>query len=221
MNVSQNRIPQRPSRERSENHAKAIPLPALYGAFLLSGFAALIYEVVWQRALFTLYGVNIESVTIVVTTFMLGLGLGSLAGGQLSRDSRRNLLRIFGIMELGIGGFGIVSLDLFRWLGGLTAGGSPGKTLAITFALLLIPTVLMGGTLPLLVAQAVKRLHNVGRSVAMLYFANTFGSALAALAASIWFLGRFGQHATVLLATGLNALVGGSILLASRPKAGS
>ena len=52
----------------------------LYALFFLSGFPALLYQVVWQRALFTIYGVNIESVTMVVSAFMLGLGLGSLAG---------------------------------------------------------------------------------------------------------------------------------------------
>ena len=49
--------------------------------FFFSGFPALIYQLTWQRALFRIFGVNIESVTIVVTAFMLGLGLGSLAGG--------------------------------------------------------------------------------------------------------------------------------------------
>src|SRR5579863_2054049 len=55
-----------------------------YLLFFLSGFPALLYQIVWQRALFTLYGVNIESVTMIVTVFMLGLGVGSLAGGWLS-----------------------------------------------------------------------------------------------------------------------------------------
>src|SRR5579862_6413789 len=53
----------------------------LYGLFFLSGFPALIYQIVWQRTLFIIYGVNVESVTVVVTAFMLGLGLGSLVGG--------------------------------------------------------------------------------------------------------------------------------------------
>ena len=52
--------------------------------FFFSGFPALIYQLTWQRNLFLIFGVNIESVTIVVTAFMLGLGLGSLAGGWLS-----------------------------------------------------------------------------------------------------------------------------------------
>ena len=63
-----------------------------YLLFFLSGFPALLYQIVWQRALFTLYGVNIESVTIIVTVFMLGLGIGSLAGGWLSSRSGIRLL---------------------------------------------------------------------------------------------------------------------------------
>src|SRR5262252_2519141 len=61
------------------------PVPWLYLFFFVSGFPALLYQIVWQRALFTLYGVNIESVTMVVTAFMVGLGLGSLLGGVVSR----------------------------------------------------------------------------------------------------------------------------------------
>jgi len=56
--------------------------------FFLSGFPALIYQLTWQRSLFRIFGVNIESVTIVVTAFMLGLGLGSLLGGSLPRRTR-------------------------------------------------------------------------------------------------------------------------------------
>ena len=58
--------------------------------FFLSGFPALIYQLTWQRALFRIFGVNIESVTIVVTAFMLGLGLGSLraAGSRRGAASR-------------------------------------------------------------------------------------------------------------------------------------
>ena len=60
-------------------------LPWWYLFFFVSGFPALLYQIVWERALFTLYGVNIESVTMVVTAFMVGLGLGSLLGGMVSR----------------------------------------------------------------------------------------------------------------------------------------
>ena len=64
------------------------PMPWIHVLFFCSGFPALIYQIVWQRALFAIYGLNIQSVTIVVSAFMLGLGLGSLAGGVLSRSSR-------------------------------------------------------------------------------------------------------------------------------------
>jgi spermidine synthase len=196
--------------------AETVSLLFVSLVFLVSGFAALIYQVVWQRTLFAIYGVNIESVTIVVTTFMVGLGLGSLAGGRLSLDPGRSLLRTFGALELSIGGFGLFSLKLFHWVGIFTAGRSVLTTLSISFALLLLPTLMMGATLPLLVTDAVRRLHNVGRSVSILYFVNTLGSAFAALATSIYLLGRLGQQATVTLAAALNLIVGSSVLLASR-----
>src|SRR5580704_13827232 len=68
--------------------------------FFFSGFPALIYQLVWQRALFRIFGVNIESVTVVVTAFMLGLGLGSLCGGWISRRSNVQPLLLLGVIEL-------------------------------------------------------------------------------------------------------------------------
>lgn len=73
----------------------------LYLVFFVSGFPALLYQIVWQRALFTLYGVNIESVTVVVTAFMLGLGFGSLFGGALSRQAWIPPLLAYGIRKWG------------------------------------------------------------------------------------------------------------------------
>src|SRR5438270_9644200 len=84
--------------------------PVYYVLFFFSGFPALLYQIVWQRALFTLYGVNIESVTMVVTAFMIGLGLGSLAGGWVSKSARTPLLLVFGLVELAIAIYGVVSL---------------------------------------------------------------------------------------------------------------
>src|SRR5947209_4377987 len=85
--------------------------------FFFSGFPALIYQLTWQRALFRIFGVNIESVTIVVTAFMLGLGLGSLAGGWLSLRRRLPLLPLLAAIEVVTGLFGVVSLALFDWVG--------------------------------------------------------------------------------------------------------
>src|SRR3954470_952654 len=80
--------------------------------FFCSGFPALIYQLTWQRALFRIFGVNIESVTIVVTAFMLGLGLGSLAGGWLSKRRAIPLLPLLAAIELTTGAFGLVSLSI-------------------------------------------------------------------------------------------------------------
>src|SRR5689334_10201094 len=82
----------------------------LYLMFFLSGFPALLYQIVWQRALFAIYGVNIESVTVVVAAFMLGLGLGSLAGGRISEMPKAPLLVLFAAAELMVAAFGLVSL---------------------------------------------------------------------------------------------------------------
>lgn len=175
--------------------------------FFLSGFSALLYQLVWQRALFAIYGINIESVTIVVTAFMMGLGLGSLAGGALSRDPKRPVLVVFSLVEAGMGVFGGRSLAIFRAVGSMTLTLSPTATACVTFALVLLPTMLMGCTLPLLVAHQVRASGNVGRSVGMLYFVNTFGSALASLAAAVLLLGALGQTGTVRLAAAINFTV--------------
>jgi len=192
----------------------------LYVSFATSGFAALLYQIVWQRSLYAIYGINIESVTVVVTAFMLGLGLGSLAGGAVSRDPRRPALLLFAIVELGIAAFGLVSLPLFGAVGRLTLHMPPLGTALVTFLLVLLPTLFMGGTLPLLVGHMVRASRNVGKSVGTLYFVNTLGSAFAALAASLWLMGALGQARTVRLAVSLNVLVSvGAYVLHRRARA--
>jgi predicted membrane-bound spermidine synthase len=181
-----------------------MPRTALFVLFSFSGFAALLYQVVWQRALFAIFGINIESVTVIVTAFMLGLGIGSLAGGAISNDPRRPALALFAAAELGIGLFGLGSLQLFRAVGVATLGLSPAATAAVALGLVLVPTLLMGATLPLLVAHVVRSSGNVGHSVGMLYFVNTLGSAFAAFAAVLLVLPHFGQSGAVRLAATLN-----------------
>jgi spermidine synthase len=185
----------------------------LYILFFLSGFPALIYQIVWQRTLFAIYGVNIESVTIVVSAFMLGLGLGSLLGGRISQRPSAPLLLLFGGIELGIAAYGMLSLPLFHWVAGFTAGAPPLETGLLSFALVLVPTVLMGATLPLLVAQLVKLSGNVGRSVGVLYFVNTLGSAVACFAAALVTMRYLGMSGSVAVAAGLNTLVASAVLV--------
>jgi len=179
----------------------------IYAVFFLSGFAALLYQIVWQRALYAIYGINIESVTMVVTAFMLGLGLGSLGGGVVSKDPKRPVLLVFAMVELGIGVFGAVSLSIFHAVGDATLGMSALGTFFVTFFLVLLPTLLMGSTLPLLVAHLVRESGNVGKSVGTLYFVNTLGSAIASAAAVLLILGKTGQSGAVRFAALLNVTV--------------
>src|ERR1700732_5088374 len=90
--------------------------------FFFPGFPALIYQLTWQRSLFRIFGVNTESVTIVVTAFMLGLGLGSLVGGWLSKRRGIPLLPLLAVIELMTGAFGLVSLEIFNRVGELAIG---------------------------------------------------------------------------------------------------
>ena len=184
----------------------------LYILFFLSGFPALIYQIVWQRTLFAVYGVNIESVTIVVSAFMLGLGIGSLFGGRLSRNPKAPLLLFFAGVEIGIALYGAASLRIFHWVAASTAGAPPLQAGLLSFALVLIPTMLMGATLPLLVAQLVKLSGNVGQSVGALYFANTLGSATACFAAALVTMRYLGMSGSVQVAVTLNALVALTVL---------
>ena len=179
----------------------------IYLVFFLSGFAALLYQIVWQRALYAIYGINVESVTMVVTAFMLGLGLGSLAGGEVSKDAKRPVLLMFSLVELGIGLFGAVSLGVFHAVGKVTLGMSAVSTFFVTFLLVLVPTLLMGSTLPLLVAHLVRSSGNVGKSVGTLYFVNTLGSAFASAASVLVIMGRAGQMGSVRIAAALNVTV--------------
>ena len=180
---------------------------AVAAVFVLSGFAALVYQVAWQRALLTIYGVDIESVTVVVTAFMLGLGLGSLAGGWLADRPGVDHLAAFVGIEVAIAGYGLGSLALFTHVGDLTGPAGPGVVFLVTFLVVLLPTGLMGATLPLLVGDGVRRSGNVGRSLSVLYFANTVGAAVAAVVTGIVLLRRFGLQSSVLVAALVNVVV--------------
>ncbi len=185
----------------------------IYLTFFLAGFPALIYQLVWQRSLFTFFGTNIESVTVVVTAFMLGLGIGSLLGGRISKYARINPLLAFAFMEFGIATFGIFSISLFDYVGAVTAGSSTFTVFFIAFLLVLIPTLLMGATLPILTTYLVNKVSNVGRSVGILYFVNTLGSAAACFLAAIWLFASFGKSGVVNIAVALNLVVGAGALL--------
>ncbi len=175
----------------------------LYLLFFISGISALIYQIVWQRALFTLFGSDPVSVTIVVTAFILGLGCGSLGGGWLSCQRFVRPLVAFALLEIGIGLFGLLSLALFQTAAILVQSPSLLGAVALAVGLLFIPTFLMGATLPLLAAYMVRQSENVGRSTGQLYRVNTLGAAMGC-AACIGLFPWIGMHAVIWLAAALN-----------------
>lgn len=149
----------------------------LLASFFLSGASALVYQVGWQRALYGQLGVDIDSITIIVSVFMLGIGVGGMTGGWLADRLPRHRLRLYAAIELSIGAFGLASLAFLPWLVALLGAGA---NVAACFIFLLLPTVLMGTTLPLLTIEFDERRRNIGVSVGTLYFTNTLGAACGA-----------------------------------------
>ena len=182
--------------------------PVIVTIFFASGFAALIYQIIWQRALFTIFGINVEAVTVVVTGFLFGLGFGSLFGGWLSRTSTIPLLALFGLIEIVIGTFGAISLHVFQWAGAHTLHLPVIATTAVTLVLVIIPALFMGATLPILTQYFAQRLMNVGRAVGLLYSINTLGSAIACFVSAFGLMHWLGMQNSVLVAAAVNIVVG-------------
>jgi len=191
----------RAQKEKWLGSAQALPL-----LFFVSGFSALIYQIVWQRVLFATFGTNTESVTVIVSVFMFGLGLGALAGGQIQKFFANRLLQCFIIIELAIGLFGMISIPYIHLIGRLVPHNSLPVLVGTTFLLLIFPTMLMGSTLPVLVGYMRKRFTSAGAMVGQLYAYNAFGSAFAAFLTVTLVFTILGQQATLILAACCNAL---------------
>jgi spermidine synthase len=187
-------------------------------AFLLSGAAALVYQVVWQRILALHSGMGVFSVALIVAAFMAGLGLGSQGGGLLSaRVDPRSALRIFAALELAVGIFAAASVRFYHdWLFD-HASWLYQSTLRMGlahFVSLLLPTGLMGMSLPFLVRAMVKDARSASGTIGTLYGINVLGASLGALAAP-WVLIRFwGMEGAILAGVSANLLAGAAALLA-------
>src|ERR1700730_2694925 len=175
--------------------------------FFFSGFPALIYQLTWQRELFRIFGVNSESVTIVVTAFMLGLGLGSLAGGWVSKRRGIALLPLLAAIEITTASFGIVSLSVFEQVGALVVNWPLPAMAAVNLLLVIVPTLLMGATLPILVSHLVRRSGKVGSAVGLLYYVNTLGAGAACLACTVLLFPFLGMQGAVYVAVAINGAV--------------
>jgi spermidine synthase len=190
-----------------ENPLRLLRAAAL-AAFFLSGFAALVYQVVWQRLLVSFSGADVYSSTLIVAAFMAGLGVGHLAGGQVAdRVSRRGALILFAVAELSIGVFSLLSRGLYydflyQELGAY-AFGMPLLTL-ILFASLLWPTFFMGVSLPLLARAVTSGIDRAAATLGALYACNTLGAAVGALLTTWWILPSVGLDRSLLVGSLLN-----------------
>lgn len=182
--------------------------------FVFSGGAGLIYQVTWQRALTLYYGVGSVSTSIVVSIFLLGLGIGALIGGWLAEKIKWRLW-LYLLIEIGIGLIGLVSADAIVASGKLLAGNSLFTGFFILSILLLIPTILMGLTLPLVVKILNSVDDNAGKSISMLYFVNTIGAAFGSLVAAYYLISFYGIKHAINVAAIINFSLAGLILLAA------
>ncbi len=195
---------------------RAAVRPILFVTFAATGFSALTLQVVWQRVLSLHAGIDLLAATTVVTAFMAGLGLGSLAGGAIAdRLGGRRSLLVFALSNAAIGAFAWSSLWLFydvyrRFAAELD---SALAMFAFHFLLLVVPTALMGLSLPLLARGAVAASREIAPLVGRLYAVNTLGAAVGAAVAGWWLLGTFGFVATVRIAGALNLIAAVVVLL--------
>ncbi len=177
--------------------------------FFASGFAALLYQVAWQRTLFSWFGVDLDSVSVIVSIFMLGLGVGAILGGWLADRFSAHRILVFSLIELTIAVFGFFSLGIIDSAGAhFVANSLPGLVI-LTFVILVVPTCAMGATLPVLVTELVERTRNVGLSTGDLYFINTLGAATGAITTGYLLLPIGGLDPVIAIAAAINLTVSG------------
>ena len=188
-------------------------------AFFFSGFAALIYQIVWQRLLVLPLGADVYSTTIVVAAFMAGLGLGSLAGGHIAdRLTPARNLQVFVAAELAVGAFGFVSRRVFYdwYYLSLSVVDLPQAAMVfVAFSSLLWPTFWMGVSLPVL-GKAVSGGGSGAARVGMLYGLNTLGAAAGAFLSTWVVMPRLGLDGAIRVAAILNVVAAVSVLALQR-----
>jgi spermidine synthase len=199
-------------------------LPLSAAIFFTSGFAALLYQVIWQRLLVLFSGADLYSVTIIVASFMGGMGVGHLAGGHVAdRVTPRSALLCFAGAELAIALFGFFSRPLyydFLYNRVGEAQVAPAALALLLFASLLWPTFFMGASLPLLSRALASRIERASTVIGVLYGVNTLGAAAGALLSTWVFLPRLGLEGSLHVGVALNVACAlvllPSVLLLSR-----
>ena len=200
-------------------------LPLLLALLVGSGVCALIYQVLWLRLLALTFGVTVHAAATVLASFMGGLAIGSLIAGRVA-DRSRNPLRLFGLVEAGIGIVAFLSPLTLQGVEALflsVAPSLPDSVLigslvrgVLSFAVLLAPTALMGATMPAVVKSSLSRTDALGTRVSLMYAANTAGAICGTLLAGFYLIPHIGLSRAFLLAAGLNITIGLIAMLASR-----
>ena len=186
--------------------------------FFASGATALVYEVLWSKYLTIMLGSTVQAQTVVLAVFMGGLAIGNRLFGKLSMTIKNPLLG-YGVMEILIGVYALFFPNIYRaadWT--FVAIGSNFSTatfallllkLFISVALLLIPTVLMGGTLPLIASWIEKQPgFEFGARVGIFYAVNSLGAMTGAGLAGFYLIQNYGMVGTLALAATANILIG-------------
>ena len=204
---------------------------AAYVAFFLSGASSLIFQTIWTRMLHHVFGATSVAISTVLTVFMAGLGLGAWLGGKYAHRIKHPIIT-YAIAEIGVGVWGLVVPLLVRsdgWLatvnGFLRAelGAESGLFMIARFLcvapILIIPTTLMGSTLPLLTRHFVRGQHGAreaGARVGVLYAINTLGAATGPLLSAFFLMPMFGLTVTNFVACSLNLTLAALIWVSRR-----
>lgn len=207
--------------EKEKAYSKNISLILLI-LFFFSGTSALIYQVIWVRMFGLVFGVTVFAVSTVLTCFMAGLAFGSLYFGRLV-DKHKDPLKIFALLQLGIGVFALMFPFLLRGLTSVyiyinqhfptTFYITSLIKFALSFLLLFVPTSLIGGTLPILSKFFVRRLRELGWNMGRLYSVNNLGAAIGCFGAGFFLLETLGVKETLYLAGIINIFIAGIVLM--------
>ena len=218
--------------DRGDKPGDTAVMAAVLACFLLSGFAALLYQTAWLRQFSIVFGTSELAVAIVLAAYMGGLAAGAAVAGRYIQHVQKPVL-VYGLLEAGIA---LSALAVPLLLSGASALyvailgdlpeppdamriGQPVFYLVVTFVVLAVPTACMGATLPLLTRYAVKADSQVGPRVAMLYATNTLGAVLGTLTAGFVLLPALGLRTTVWTGVSVNVVVFLlAVLLASRTR---
>jgi spermidine synthase len=195
----------------------------------VSGAASMAYEIAWTRALSLALGSSTYAFAAMLTTFLSGLALGALVVSRLLRRRRLGLVA-FALVEAGIALLALLLLPLFGRLpeamlvvlgrAGVTHGAALTAQFALSFLLMILPTLLVGATFPLVIAALGRGLERLGREVGGVYSANTVGTILGSMAAGFLLVPAIGIQNTVLLAAGANLAAGLAAVLVARDASG-